>query len=70
METKKWYQSITMWAAKIIVVLQVAPIVVLWLDSNFGLSLSTNPFVINFLTAIAAIVAAYGRFTAKTTLIK
>lgn len=66
MENKKWYQSITLWAAKVIVVLQVIPLVVLWLDSNFGLSLSTNPLVINLLTAITAVVAWYGRLTAKT----
>ncbi len=66
METKAWYQSVTIWAGKIIIVLQVIPLIVAWVDANFGLQLSTNPVVIQIMSAIAGIIAIYGRVTAKT----
>lgn len=66
MESKKWYQSLTVWAGKAVIVLQALPMLVAWIDANFGLTLSTNPTVIHILSIIAGIVAIYGRITAST----
>lgn len=66
MESKPWYQSLTVWAGKAIILLQAIPLVIAWADASFGLNLQSNPVVINILSAIAGIIAIYGRFTAKT----
>lgn len=66
MESKPWYQSLTVWAGKAIILLQAIPLVIAWADASFGLSLQSNPIVINVLSTVAAIIAIYGRFTAKT----
>jgi len=66
MDSKKWYESVTIWAGKAIILLQAIPFVITWIDANYGLHLQANPVVINALSAIAGIVTIYGRITAKT----
>lgn len=66
MESKPWYQSLTVWAGKAVIVLQAIPLLIMWLDANFGLNLQSNPVVIQLLSVVAALVAIYGRVTAKT----
>lgn len=71
METKKWYQSITIQASAIVAFLQIVPDIIGQINAAVpSLGLSTNPIVMKALTIIGVIVAIYGRFTAKTTVTK
>lgn len=65
MEQKKWYQSITLWGAKIVAVAMFLPDLVALIDAKLGLSLATNPIVIKVLGVAGLLVVVYGRLTAK-----
>lgn len=66
MENKPWYSSITIIAAGFVAFLQGLPTLVAEIDKFVPMDLSVNPVVVKVLTIAAAIVAIYGRFTAKT----
>lgn len=71
MESKKWYESLTVIAASIVGFLQTVPGIIASLDAALpNLHLAVNPIVIQVLSVIGVIVAIYGRLTAKTTLTK
>ena len=69
METKPWYQSLTVIASGVVAFLQVLPSIITQIDAAIpSIHLATNPVVIQVLSIIGVIVAIYGRLTAKTTL--
>ncbi len=68
MNSKPWYQSITVWAGAVVAFLQIIPTIIVEIDKVVPADLTANPIVIQALSVIAAIVAIYGRFTAKTTI--
>lgn len=69
MGEKKWFQSITIWGAGAVGLLQALPTLIATIDAAIpGLNLSINPVVIQVLSIAATIVVIYGRLTAKTTL--
>lgn len=68
MEQKPWFNSITIWGAKIVAVATFLPDLVALMDAKLGLSLATNPIVMKILAAAGLVVIIYGRLTAKTAL--
>jgi hypothetical protein len=71
MNSKPWYQSITIVAASVVAFLQTVPLLITQVDSIFpSLHLGVNPIVIQALSIIGIIVAIYGRLTATTTITK
>lgn len=66
MGNKKWYQSLTIIASGVVVVLQALPGIIGELDKIAPQDLSADPRVIGALSATSALVAMYGRFRAKT----
>lgn len=69
MESKQWFQSITIWASAFVAFLQGVPDIIVQVNAIMpGLNLSSNPLVMKALTIIGVIVAIYGRVTAKSTI--
>ena len=70
METKKWYESLTIQASIVVAFLQGVPEIITQINAVApGLGLSANPIVMKVLTVIAVIVAIYGRLTATKVIV-
>lgn len=70
MLTKKKYKSLTIQAGVVIVLLQGMPEIVAAIDAAIpSVALATNPVVLKVLSAVAGVVAIYGRLRANTKIV-